>query len=109
VFTGGHLFVNGDFGSGALRVSAHDEQGRVLPQLSVDDSTPVRGDGTSLAVRWKDPSALRRIAGRPVRLRFDMSGGRLFAFWVSRDESGASHGFVGAGGPGFRGVRDTVS
>ena len=40
--------------------------------------------------------------------RFHLKNGSLYAFWVSPDESGASHGYVGAGGPGFTGPRDTV-
>jgi hypothetical protein len=34
--------------------------------------------------------------------------GRLYSFWVSPDASGASYGYVAAGGPGFTGPTDTV-
>ena len=37
-----------------------------------------------------------------------LRGGRLYAFWVSPAASGASHGYVAAGGPGFKGPTDTV-
>jgi len=43
-----------------------------------------------------------------VRLRFHLRSGRLYAFWVSPDASGASGGYVAAGGPGFTGPTDTV-
>jgi hypothetical protein len=105
-FSGGHLFVNAALGDGVLRAGVEDEDGRPLPNLSIADCVPVRGDGTALPVTWTDRGALARAANRPVRLRFDMTGGSLFAFWVSRAESGASGGFVAAGGPAFKGARD---
>ena len=47
---------------------------------------------------------LRAIAAT-VRFRFEV-GGRFYAFWVSRSTRGESGGYLGAGGPGYRGVRD---
>jgi hypothetical protein len=44
-----------------------------------------------------------------VRFRFSLRNGELYAFWVSPGEAGASHGYVGAGGPGLTGLADTVS
>ena len=57
---------------------------------------------------WKGAADLSALAGKPVRFRFHLRSGRLFAFWVSPDESGASHGYVAAGGPGYTGPTDTV-
>jgi len=37
-----------------------------------------------------------------------LTNGSLDAFWVSRDESGRSDGYVAAGGPGYTGPTDTV-
>jgi len=60
------------------------------------------------AVVWKHGGDLRGLAGKPVRLRFEMTSGELDSYWVSRDESGASRGYVAAGGPGFTGSTDTT-
>ena len=49
-----------------------------------------------------------RLAGQPVRFRFHLTNGRLYAFWVSPAATGASHGYVAAGGPGFLGPTDTL-
>jgi len=49
---------------------------------------------------------LAQWAGKPVRVRFQLSNGQLYSFWVIDDERGASNGYVGAGGPDFSGVRD---
>ena len=70
------------------------------------DCVPVHGNGTAMRVGWKNDAALAALAGRPVRLRFHVGAGQLFAFWVSKTEAGASNGFVAAGGPGFTGNRD---
>ncbi len=39
---------------------------------------------------------------------FYLTNGELYAFWVSPEETGASHGYVAAGGPGLTGPTDTV-
>ena len=56
----------------------------------------------------KDGGDLSSLRNRPVRFRFRMSNGSLYAFWVSRDQSGRSDGYVAAGGPGYTGPIDTV-
>ena len=106
-FKGRCLFVNADV-KGQLRVEVLDENGAVLPAFTPDNCMPVQGDGTRQAVTWKDGGDLSALAGKPVRFRFHLTNGRLYAFWVSPDKSGASHGYVAAGGPEFDGPTDTV-
>jgi len=106
-FTGQHLFVNADLEGGELRVEVLDRAGRVIEPLSQDTCLPVRGNGTHMAVRWNRDVTLARVARQPVRFRFSMTRGRLYAFWVSRWPSGESGGFVAAGGPGFTGLTDS--
>ena len=65
-------------------------------------------DRTLQAVRWQGAQNLSAVAGKPVKLRFFLKNGSLYAFWVSPEASGASHGYVAAGGPGFAGPTDTV-
>ena len=68
----------------------------------------VTGDKTLAPVTWRGTKGLSAVNGKPVRLRFHLRSGRLHAFWASPEESGASHGYVAAGGPGFTGPTDTV-
>jgi hypothetical protein len=107
-FSGSRLFVNVDSVAGDLFVEVLDKDGRVLPGFSKEDALPVRIDNTLQMIRWKKGADLSSLAGKPVRFRFHLREGSLYSFWVSRDESGASQGYVGAGGPGFTGNRDTV-
>ena len=64
----------------------------VIAPFSPDNCVPISADKTLQAVKF----------------RFHLRNGRLYAFWVSPDASGASHGYVAAGGPGFTGPADTV-
>mgnify|MGYP006908271454 CR=1 FL=1 len=57
---------------------------------------------------WKGVTDLSALAGKTVRVRFHLQNGSLYSFWVSPETTGASHGYVAAGGPGFTGHRDTV-
>jgi hypothetical protein len=104
-FNGRHLFVNA---KGHLRAEVLDENGRPIAPFTLDNAitTAIAADGTKLRLAWKGAEDLSVLAGRPVRFRFTMENGDLFAFWVSPDERGSSRGYVAAGGPEFAGAKD---
>ena len=60
---------------------------------------PVSADGTEQRVVWADGCDLSALRDTPIRFRFHVTGGSLYAFWVSPDATGASNGYVAAGGP----------
>jgi hypothetical protein len=107
-FAGEYLFVNVDARAGELRVGVLDQDERPIEGLTLSDCKPVAADSTIQQVRWKDRDNLASVTGRPVRFQFQLRQGRLYSFWVSPEKSGASHGYVAAGGPGFTGPVDTV-
>jgi hypothetical protein len=107
-FNGRYLFVNVDCPEGELKAEVLDRDGKVIEPFTVPNCTPVSCDKTLAEVTWKGASDLSVMAGKPVRFRFHLENGGLYAFWVSPEKSGASHGYVAAGGPGFTGARDTV-
>jgi hypothetical protein len=72
----------------------------VLDGLSAAECVAIRTDKTKLSVEWK-AGTVATAAGEPVRLRFYLKNARLFAFWVSKEKTGASNGYVAAGGPGL--------
>ncbi len=96
IFKGSHLFVNLN---GDLRVQVLDEANQVLAtsQAVSIDSTKQR----------MELPGLSNFINKPVRFRFHLTRGSLYAFWVTTDSQGASNGFVGAGGPDFSGTRDS--
>ena len=106
VFTGKHLFVNADVPKGKLTVEILDEAGQIIPPFTRTDCRTISGDSTKREVKWDSTKNLSALTGKPVRFRFHLTDGSLYAFWVSKDERGASNGFVAAGGPGLVGATD---
>lgn len=104
-YKGRHLFVNGDFGGGQLRVDVLDRNGTVIAPFTAAACSPATGNATKIAVNWNGAD-LGDLAGRAVRFRFTITRGRLFAFWVSAKPTGESGGYPAAGGPGFSGPID---
>ena len=107
-FSGAHLFVNAACADGELRVEVLDERGDVAPGHSAADCLPLAGDSTRHRMAWRGDASLARVADRPVRFRFHLRRGALYAFWVSANVRGGSSGYVAAGGPGFDGPTDMV-
>jgi hypothetical protein len=105
-FSGKHLFVNVDAKSGELCVEALDATGQTIAPFTRANCNPVRVDKTLQQVTWKGAADLSALSGNPVRFRYHLTNGRLFAFWISPESTGASHGYVAAGGPGFTGPID---
>ena len=107
-FTGKYLFVNVHAPDGELRVEVLDSQKKPIEGLTLHDCRPVSVDSTIQQVLWNGGNDLSSVAGKPVCFRFQLRKGSLYSFWVTPDSSGASHGYVAAGGPGFVGPVDTV-
>ncbi len=105
-FNGRHLFVNAK--AEKVRAEILDEAGKVIEPFTLANSGPFSGDMTQAGLKWKGAENLDAVRGRAVKFRFEVTRGSLYAFWVSQDESGASRGHVGVGGPGFSGTVDTV-
>jgi len=107
-FKGKHLFVNLDAPKGRMTAEVLDAGGNPIPPFTCDNCKAVTADSTLQQVAWKGEEDLSKLAGQTVRFRFHLENGRLYAFWVSPDASGASLGYVAAGGPGFTGPTDNV-
>lgn len=107
-FDGRHLFVNADTISGELRVEVLDRHGTVVAPYSADNCVPMSIDGTRQMVMWEGSDDLSTLRSTPLRFRFHLTNGSLYSFWMSHERSGASNGFVAAGGPGLKGDMDIV-
>jgi len=107
-FSGRHLFVNVAAPNGELRVEVLDADRKPIAPFTRDNAVAIRADSTRQHVRWTGADDLAPLAGKPVRFRFHLRSGSLYAFWVSSSRSGASNGYVAAGGPGLTGHIDTV-
>ena len=107
-FSGKHLFVNVDNPKGELLVEILGQNGQPIPPFTMGNCKPIQANATRLEVNWDGAADLSSLSGKTVRFRFELKDGDLFSFWVSPDKSGASHGYVAAGGPGFTSSLDTV-
>ncbi|QHI70352.1 hypothetical protein [Tichowtungia aerotolerans] len=102
-FSGKYLFVNADVPDGSLQADVLDQNGNV-----VAETVAFTGDSTIQMMSLSNGSDLSALEGQPVRFRFKLDNGALYSFWVSKDESGRSDGYVAGGGPGYDGGIDTV-
>jgi hypothetical protein len=105
-FSGKYLFVNLEAKQGELRVEAIDEHGQPIAPFTKENCDAIRADSTRQRIAWKGTDDLSTLAGKPVAFRFHLKQGQLYSFWVSDHTSGASHGYVAAGGPGLCESRD---
>jgi hypothetical protein len=107
-FSGKRLFVNVDAPGGRLRAEVLDADGKPIEPFTMANSIPFSGDSTLEELKWESGTDLSALAGQPVRFRFELTNGSLYAFWVSKDDTGRSDGYLAGGGPGYTGVIDTV-
>jgi hypothetical protein len=81
VFQGTRLLLNfATSAAGSLRVEVQDAEGKPLPGFALADCPEVFGDSLERAVAWKGGAELKQLAGKPVRLRFELADADLFAF-----------------------------
>lgn len=105
-FKGRFPFVNVAAGGGELRAEILDGAGKPIAPFSLENCVPIKTDSTRQRLAWHGVADLSALVGQTVRFRFRLTNGRLYAFWVSPDARGASHGYVAAGGPGLAGPID---
>jgi len=105
---GKFLFVNLDAPKGAVYAEILDEKGNVIKPFTFENCEGASGDSTIAQISWKGVKDLSALLGKPVRLRFKIENGKLYAFWISPDSGGQSRGFVAGGGPGYTSSIDTV-
>ncbi len=81
VFSGGKLAVNFvTREGGSVRVELQDADGRPIERFTLTDCTELRGDAIEQTVAWKAGADLGSLAGKPIRLRFELKNADLFSF-----------------------------
>lgn len=99
-FKGKYFFVNADI-KGNLLVEIQDKDGKVIDGFSKNDCVKVSGDNTKCAVTWKNNKSLESLANTTIRVKFYLTDGDLYAFWISEADTGESCGYTAGGGPGL--------
>ncbi len=81
LFAGRTLTVNfRTSGKGSIRAELQSEDGKSLRGLALADCRPLQGDEIEAAVKWESDADLGALAGKPVRLCFELDGAELFSF-----------------------------
>jgi len=85
-FEGANLVLNyATSAAGSIQLEIQDPRGNALPGFALEDSPLLWGDQIDGVVTWKraasrtDPEPLKRLAGKPVRLRFVMRDADLYS------------------------------
>lgn len=103
-FDGKYLFVNADVHNkkGVLAVEVLDENGNPIPGYTKKECVAWKKvNSTKQAVIWKDAKDLSALSGKTIRLKFYVTNGDLYSFWISPWETGESRGYTAGGGPGL--------
>jgi hypothetical protein len=64
---------------GSVRVELQDADGKPLSGFALADSTPIVGDEVAKTAVWKNGSDVSRLAGKPVRVRFQLASAALYS------------------------------
>ena len=79
IFSGNKLIVNySTSAAGSLRVELQDTTGTPVPGFSLADCPVIVGDTITQHVKWQNNPCLSSLAGKPIRLRFEMREGDVF-------------------------------
>ncbi len=80
-FTGSRLVLNySTSAAGSIRIAIEDAAGQPIGGFRADDCPEIFGDDVNHTVRWKNGPDVAALAGRPVRLRFEMKDADLYSF-----------------------------
>ncbi len=80
-FTGSKMNLNFSSSAvGEIRVEIQDETGKPIPGFTAEDCPPIFGDTIERTVTWKSPSALSKLEGKAIRLRFLIKDADLYSF-----------------------------
>ena len=88
IFAGDTLSVNLETsGVGELKVELQNPDGTPLPGFGLDDCFPIFGDHIEFPVSWKEKGTdVGALAGKPVRIRFTLKDGDLYAYRFGQPE-----------------------
>lgn len=104
-FDGKYLFVNIDSKNGKLAVEILDKDGNIIPGFSKKESVTIQKiNSTKHLVTWKSHDNLSLLTGKNIQLKFYLTNGDLYSFWISPWKSGESRGYTAGGGPGISGT-----
>ena len=80
-FKGSRLMLNfATSAAGGVRIEIQDAHGKPIPSFTLADSDETIGNEIERAVSWKGKQDVSSLAGRPVRLLFELKDADLYSF-----------------------------
>ncbi|MHC4659099.1 MAG: LamG domain-containing protein, partial [Planctomycetota bacterium] len=76
-FQGSKLVLNIK-ATGSAKVAITDKNGKVIPGFDFDDCDHIKGDFVEKTVTWKGNGNVKALAGKTVRLKFQMQNTKLY-------------------------------
>jgi hypothetical protein len=90
-FEGDRLVLNYSTSvAGSVRVEVQEVDGRPIEGFTMADCAELYGDSLEQAVVWKDHPSLGSLAGKPVRLRFELRDADVFSMRFTGGRSSSS-------------------
>ena len=80
-FEGESLEINyATSAAGRIRVELQDEAGTALPGFGTGECDELIGDEIARTVTWHGSGSVAALAGRPVRIRFELRDADVYSF-----------------------------
>lgn len=80
VFSGGELVINyATSAAGGIRIELQDAGGKPITGFGLDDCQVIYGDDVERVVKWNSGSSVSALAGKPIRLAFEMLDADLYS------------------------------
>ena len=80
-FEGSKLVLNIETSvAGEARVELLDQAGAPIPSFTLADCDPIKDNNVRKVVSWKGNADLSKLAGQPMRIRFDARDAKWYAF-----------------------------
>ncbi|MFN0166606.1 MAG: hypothetical protein ACKV22_09250 [Bryobacteraceae bacterium] len=80
-FAGSRLVLNySTSAAGSIRIAIEDAAGQPIRGFGAEECPEIFGDDVNHTVRWKTGPDVSSLAGKPVRLRFEMRDADLYSF-----------------------------
>lgn len=87
VFAGDRLELNfSTSAAGSVRVEIQDEDGKPINGFSLTDCPELFGDSNARSVTWKNDTDLSALAGKSVRVLFELKDADLYSFQFTTSE-----------------------
>lgn len=104
---GSYLFINVDvFGKeGYILVELISKKGDIIKRYSKETCNRISKSSTKTPVKWRTAFKIP-FNNLSFRIKFYFYKAKIYSFWISKSEKGASGGYIGSGGKDYNSFKD---